>query len=100
MSTTPGVSGSPFGVSVEPGSYRVTRPGSASEVIDLLQKHNIQIVDLKFTDLPGLWQHFSITLPEVHPDLFSAGMAVDASPIALFQALHGSDMILGHQHVR
>ncbi len=94
MSTTPGVSGSPFGVSVEPGSYRVTRPGSASEVIDLLQKHNIQIVDLKFTDLPGLWQHFSITLPEVHPDLFSAGIGFDGSSIRGFQEIHESDMLL------
>jgi len=32
-------------------------------VIDLLQKHEIQIVDLKFTDLPGLWQHFSNHTP-------------------------------------
>jgi hypothetical protein len=94
MSTTPGVSRSPFGVSVEAGSYRVTRPGSASEVIDLLKKHNIQIVDLKFTDLPGLWQHFSITLPEVHPDLFSAGIGFDGSSIRGFQEIHESDMLL------
>jgi glutamine synthetase len=55
MPTTQGPSGSPFAVSVEAGSYRVTRPESASDVIDLLTQYSEQIVDLKFTDLPGLW---------------------------------------------
>jgi glutamine synthetase len=31
-----------------------------SGVHSLIKKKNIQIVDLKFNDLPGLWQHFSI----------------------------------------
>src|SRR5882724_633775 len=50
-------------VSVGPGSYRIKRPETVDDVIELLQKRSIQIIDLKFTDLPGLWQHFSITLP-------------------------------------
>jgi glutamine synthetase len=49
-----------------PGSFRVERPASPKDVVSLIEKHHIQIVDLKFTDLPGLWQHFSITLPEIH----------------------------------
>ena len=94
MSTTQGPSGSPFKVSVEAGSYRVTRPESASDVRDLVKQHSVQIVDLKFTDLPGLWQHFSITLPEVHEDLFSAGIGFDGSSIRGFQEIHESDMLL------
>ena len=58
MSTTPQASASPLTVSVEAGRFHVTRPASANDVIDLVRKNGIQIVDLKFTDLPGLWQHF------------------------------------------
>ncbi|CAE6828738.1 type I glutamate--ammonia ligase [Paraburkholderia domus] len=94
MSTTPQASASPFAVSAEAGRFRVTRPGSANDVIDLVREKYIQIVDLKFTDLPGLLQHFSITLPEVHPDLFDAGIGFDGSSIRGFQEIHESDMLL------
>ena len=63
-----------FEVSDDAGSYRVSRPDNPQQVIELLREHKIQIVDLKFTDLPGLWQHFSITLPEVHEDRFQNGI--------------------------
>jgi glutamine synthetase len=94
MSTTPQVSVSPLAVSIEAGRFHVARPASANDVIDLVRKNGIQIVDLKFTDLPGLWQHFSITLPEVHPDLFDAGIGFDGSSIRGFQEIHESDMLL------
>ena len=38
----------------------MTTATDVQKVADLIKKNNIQIVDLKFTDLPGLWQHFSI----------------------------------------
>jgi glutamine synthetase len=94
MSTTPQAAASPPTVSVEAGRFHVDRPASANDVIDLVRQKNIQIVDLKFTDLPGLWQHFSITLPEVHPDLFDAGIGFDGSSIRGFQEIHESDMLL------
>ena len=94
MSTTPHASASPLTVSVEAGRFHVARPASANDVIDLVRRKNIQIVDLKFTDLPGLWQHFSITLPEVHPDLFDDGIGFDGSSIRGFQEIHESDMLL------
>ena len=77
-----------------PGSFRVERPASPKDVVSLIEKHQIQIVDLKFTDLPGLWQHFSITLPEIHQDLFSEGIGFDGSSIRGFQEIHESDMLL------
>jgi glutamine synthetase len=33
---------------------------SARDVIELAQSKGVQIVDLRFIDVPGLWQHFSI----------------------------------------
>jgi glutamine synthetase len=81
-------------VSITPGSYRVTRAATPEDVIDLIEKSGIQIVDLRFTDLPGLWQHFSITLPELTKELFSEGIGFDGSSIRGFQEIHESDMLL------
>jgi glutamine synthetase len=81
-------------VDIGPGSYRIARPADASDVVDLIEKNGIQIVDLRFTDLPGLWQHFSIALPELTPDLFTEGIGFDGSSIRGFQEIHESDMLL------
>jgi glutamine synthetase len=76
------------------GTYRVSRPKDADDVIEMIERHGIKIVDLRFTDLPGLWQHFSIGLPEVTEDLFSEGIGFDGSSIRGFQEIHESDMLL------
>ncbi len=81
-------------VSIAPGSYRVDRPVKPRDVISLIEDTGIQVVDLKFTDLPGQWQHFSITLPEVNEGLFSEGIGFDGSSIRGFQEIHESDMLL------
>ncbi len=81
-------------IEIEPGNYRVQRPKSVADIFALIKKHNVQIIDLKFTDMPGLWQHFSITLPEVHQDLFGEGIGFDGSSIRGFQEIHESDMLL------
>ncbi|WP_197337322.1 type I glutamate--ammonia ligase [Ralstonia solanacearum] len=81
-------------VSVEPGSYRAEPPRNPGEVIELIKQRAVQVVDLRFTDLPGLWQHFSITLPEVNDELFEAGIGFDGSSIRGFQEIHESDMLV------
>jgi glutamine synthetase len=81
-------------VQIEPGTYRVNPPRNAKEVVDLVREQGIQIVDLKFTDLPGLWQHFSIGLPELSDELFEDGIGFDGSSIRGFQEIHESDMLL------
>lgn len=78
----------------EPGSYHYVQPQSVQDVLEIIREKKIQIVDLKFTDLPGLWQHFSITLPEVNEDLFQSGIGFDGSSIRGFQQIHESDMLL------
>ena len=84
----------PSRVSVQPGSFHVTRPQNHDEVVELIKQHGIEVVDLRFTDLPGLWQHFSITLPEVNPGLFNEGIGFDGSSIRGFQEIHESDMLV------
>ncbi len=65
-----------------------------SEVVALAKENNIKIVDLKFMDLPGMWQHFSIMVNELSEDLFAEGIGFDGSSIRGFQAINESDMLL------
>jgi glutamine synthetase len=55
---------------------------------------DVQMVDLRFTDLPGTWQHFSIPVRQLTTDLFEEGIGFDGSSIRGFQEIHESDMIL------
>ncbi len=65
-----------------------------SEVVALAKENNIKVVDLKFMDLPGMWQHFSLMVDELSEDLFEEGIGFDGSSIRGFQAINESDMLL------
>ncbi|MGQ9491437.1 MAG: type I glutamate--ammonia ligase [Anaerolineae bacterium] len=54
----------------------------------------VQMVDLRFTDLPGVWQHFSIPANELTEELFEEGIGFDGSSIRGFKEIHESDMLL------
>jgi len=66
----------------------------------LIRENNIQIVDLKFNDLPGLWQHFSIPVSELYEaedpvkSIWQEGIGFDGSSIRGFQKIQESDMIM------
>jgi glutamine synthetase len=64
------------------------------EVRDLAKEAKIRIVDLKFVDLPGVWQHFSIPVRDLTDDLFQDGIGFDGSSIRGFQQIQESDMLL------
>ena len=65
-----------------------------SEVIALAKEKELKIVDFKFMDLPGMWQHFSMPISELTEDLFEEGVGFDGSSIRGFQQIHESDMLL------
>ena len=67
---------------------------SPKEVIDLAKEAGVKIVDLRFIDLPGVWQHFSIPVEDLTPDLFEDGLGFDGSSIRGYKAIHESDMLL------
>lgn len=67
---------------------------SPKEAIQFCKAEKLQIVDLKFVDMPGTWQHFSIPASELAEDLFTDGIGFDGSSIRGFQAIHESDMLL------
>jgi glutamine synthetase len=64
------------------------------EVLKYCNDNGVKFIDLKFNDLPGLWQHFSITLAEVSEDFWKGGIGFDGSSIRGFQAINESDMLL------
>ncbi len=64
------------------------------EVLEFAKKNKVEIVDLKFVDLPGLWQHFSISTNELTEELFEEGIGFDGSSIRGFQTIDESDMLL------
>jgi glutamine synthetase len=64
-------------------------------VADVLKMgKGVQMVDLRFTDMPGTWQHFSIPARELAEELFEEGIGFDGSSIRGFQEIHESDMLL------
>ena len=65
---------------------------TAKEVIALGK--DVKMVDLRFIDLPGQWQHFSIPVRRLDEDLFENGIPFDGSSIRGFQEIHESDMLL------
>jgi len=64
------------------------------EVIELGKKNGAVIVDLKFMDLPGLWQHYSVPFHELKEESFEEGFGFDASSLRGWQPIHASDMLL------
>jgi glutamine synthetase len=73
----------------------VTTEQDIAKVLKTIKDNGIQIIDLKFNDLPGLWQHFSIMPREMDAGaIFDEGIGFDGSSIRGFQKIQESDMIL------
>jgi glutamine synthetase len=64
------------------------------DVLQLIRDEGVEIVDLRFCDLPGLMQHFSMPAHELTADVFEEGSGFDGSSIRGFQEIQESDMIL------
>jgi glutamine synthetase len=67
---------------------------TAAEVLEFATKRGAELVDLKFVDLPGTWQHMTLPLRALDPDDFETGLGFDGSSIRGFQEIHESDMLL------
>ncbi len=64
------------------------------DVIDLVKETEAKVVDIRFTDLIGQVQHFSIPAGNLDMDKFEDGLAFDGSSIRGFKAINESDMLL------
>ena len=66
----------------------------AKELRKLSKERNIEFIDLKFTDIPGLWQHITIPVQDLDEGLFIDGIGFDGSSIRGFQPINESDMLI------
>ncbi len=64
------------------------------EVLGMAKKNGVKIVDLRFMDFPGLWQHFSVPIRELEESSFEDGFGFDGSSIRGWQPIHASDMLV------
>ncbi len=64
------------------------------DALEMAQENNVVMVDLKFIDFPGIWQHFSVPVGELSEDSFEEGFGFDGSSIRGWQAIHASDMLI------
>jgi len=67
---------------------------NADEVIAYIKDNDVKFVDVRFCDLPGVMQHFTVPAKSVDEDFFTTGQMFDGSSIRGFQAIHESDMKL------
>ena len=66
----------------------------SSEVLKFIKDTDVKFVDIRFTDLPGVQQHFNIPASTVDEDFFTVGQLFDGSSIRGFQSIHESDLQL------
>jgi glutamine synthetase len=64
------------------------------DVVELAAAKNIRMVDFKFLDFIGIWQHFTTPVSELNEDLFEEGLGFDGSSIRGWQPIHASDMLV------
>lgn len=64
------------------------------DVLKYAKDNGALMVDLRFTDLPGVTQHFSVPVSELTEESFTNGFGFDGSSIRGFQSIHESDMLL------
>src|SRR3982751_7106776 len=63
-------------------------------VLEFAKKNGAKLLDLRFTDLPGLWHHVSYPIGQLDESSFEDGFGMDGSSIRGWAAIHESDMLL------
>jgi len=67
---------------------------TAHEVVKFALENNCEMIDYKFLDFVGIWQHFSTPMSEFSEDIFEEGVGFDGSSIRGWQPIHNSDMLI------
>ena len=67
---------------------------SADEVLSYIKSEAVEMVDVRFCDLPGVMQHFTVPVGSFGEEVFTDGLGFDGSSIRGFQQIHESDMLL------
>ena len=66
----------------------------ADDLLAFVKDEGVEMIDVRFCDLPGVMQHFTVPVGSFGPEVFEDGLAFDGSSITGFQKIHESDMAL------
>src|SRR2546422_4341333 len=66
---------------------------SPKTVLEMAKKEGAKMVDVKFVDTFGTWQHFSVPIGELTEEVFSDGLGFDGSSIRGWKSIEASDML-------
>jgi glutamine synthetase len=64
------------------------------QVLDMVKEKKVKVVDIRFMDFPGVWQHFTVPISELDESSFEDGFGFDGSSIRGWQPIHASDMLV------
>ncbi|MCP2262370.1 glutamine synthetase [Streptoalloteichus tenebrarius] len=64
------------------------------EVVRFITDEGVRFIDVRFSDLPGIMQHFTVPAETFDADMMAEGLAFDGSSVRGFQSIHESDMLL------
>ncbi len=64
------------------------------DVLAMAEKNDVRIVDIRFMDFIGTWQHFSVPVSELTESAFEDGFGLDGSSMRAWQVINNSDMIV------
>ncbi len=67
---------------------------NSDELLKYIKDESVEMVDVRFCDLPGIMQHFTVPVSSFNQDVFDNGLNFDGSSVRGFQAIHESDMAL------
>ena len=62
------------------------------EVLEFAKKNEVEMVDLKFIDFLGTWQHFAVPVSDLSEEMLEEGRMFDGSSIRCWQSIDNSDM--------
>lgn len=65
-----------------------------AQVLAMAKENKVKVVDLRFMDFPGVWQHFTVPLSELEESTFDDGFGFDGSSIRGWQPINASDMLV------
>jgi glutamine synthetase len=67
---------------------------TAQDVLNLIKEQDIKLIDLKFIDMPGIWQHLTVYYDQIDESSFVDGVPFDGSSIRGWKAINESDMTM------
>src|SRR5215510_9571841 len=81
-------------ISIKGSEAMVRNCATAEDIVKVIEDEKVQMIDLRFTDLPGVWQHFSVPPSAVNVGALEEGIGFDGSSIRGFQEIQESDMLV------